>query len=212
MHEAVIEYVSSEIADRDLNRDKIRVLDLGGRDINGTTRPLFDLVDSYVSVDIADGPGVDIVSDAADLDLGERFDVVVSTELLEHTERAAEIVIAAHRHTRPGGVFIATMAGPGRSPHGASGGPWPSVGEFYCNVSPDELGEWLAAAGFSEWSIDQCGLDLRCTATVKASAKRRRSDVEAAVNKAPERAVKKASERAVTKPSERAVKARPRKR
>jgi SAM-dependent methyltransferase len=189
MHEAVIEYVSREIAARDLNRDKYTVLDLGGRDINGTTRQLFNNVASYVSVDIADGLGVDIVADAADLNLDERFDVVVSTELLEHTERADEIVAAAARHLKPGGVFVATMAGPGRTPHGAAGEPSPNPGEWYCNVSPDELEEWLAAAGFDKWEIDQSGLDLRCTATVKAR-KPRPAPVEAAVNKPPERAVK----------------------
>lgn len=162
MHDAVITYVSRTIAEHDL--DGGAVLDLGGRDVNGTTRQLFPRATAYLTVDIAPHPSVDYIGDAAELDLGELFDVVISTECLEHTARAAEIVAAAARHTRPGGAFVATMAGPGRRPHGASGEPWPPPGEFYRNVEPDELELWLKAAGFDDWAIDVHGLDVRCTA------------------------------------------------
>jgi len=144
------------------------VLDLGGRNVNGTPRYLFPGV-RYVSVDIRPGDCVDVVADCADVDLGEGFDLVISTELLEHTDRAEQIVAAARRHLNPGGVFVATMAGPGRGPHGASGEPLPPPGEFYRNVEPAHLERWLQAAGFDEWTIDQSGPDLRCTARVEVT-------------------------------------------
>lgn len=162
MHTEAIQYVQDAAAALDFAPES--VLDLGGRDINGTARVAFPNVARYVGVDITAGPCVDIVCDAADLDLVDRFDVVVSTELLEHTPRGPEIVEAACRHLRPGGVFIATMAGPGRAPHGASGEVKPPRGEHYCNVEPDELHEWLRVAGFSSWTVDQHFRDLRCTA------------------------------------------------
>lgn len=162
MHLEAINYVHQVVEDMELAPNS--VLDLGGRDINGTARDAFPMVARYVAVDINPGPCVDIVCDAADIDLEERFDVVVSTELLEHTPRGADIIVNACRHLRLGGVFIATMAGPGRAPHGASGEVKPPPGEHYRNIEPDELHEWLCAAGFTEWDVDKHFRDLRCWA------------------------------------------------
>lgn len=139
------------------------VLDLGGRDINGTPRHLFD-ANSYVVVDAAGHRSVDVIADARTLDLDRQFDVVVSTELFEHTDGGAEIVATAYRHLRDGGVFVATMAGPGRAPHSAAGRAHIPDGEWYRNVEPDELDEWLAKAGFSEWQVDVLADDVRCWA------------------------------------------------
>lgn len=165
MHPAAFMYVTQRVSE--LDTVGVTVLDLGSRDVNGTPRNLFRDAARYVGVDICAGPDVDIVTDAAELDLGETFDVVVSTELLEHAERADAIVASARRHLKPGGTFIATMAGPGRAPHGASGEAAPPPGEWYCNVSPDELEQWLTTAGFDRWTVDLAGEDVRCTATVK---------------------------------------------
>lgn len=159
-----MEYVTTQVRRHHLNAPGARILDLGGRNVNGTPRHLFKRAASYVSVDIREGPGVDIVADAADLDLDDRFTVVVSTELFEHTARASEMVTAAFRHLEPGGVFIATMAGPGRAPHGASGEVRLPRGEFYRNVEPDALEGWIRAAGFQQWWVNQSGTDVRCRA------------------------------------------------
>jgi SAM-dependent methyltransferase len=164
MHPEAMNYVSSQVRRHHLNVDGVRVLDLGGRDVNGTPRHLFRRAAAYVSVDMRDGPGVDIVADAADLHLKDRFHVVVSTELLEHTPRGEAIVAAAHRHLTPGGTFLATMAGPGRAPHGASGEIKPPRGEYYRNVEPEALHGWLRDAGFVAWDVNQLGTDLRCRA------------------------------------------------
>ena len=160
MHPAAYSYVAERVAA--LNLDRGDILDLGGREVNGSIRGLFPRAELFVSVDIEPHPSVDIVADAADLDLSDRFDVVVSTECLEHTERAADIVAAAHRHLVAGGSFVATMAGVGREPHSATGGPVGS--EFYRNVAVVELEEWLRSAGFAVWSVDVDGTDLRCVA------------------------------------------------
>lgn len=164
MHNHALNFCTHWIHELGLNSVGVHVLDLGGRDVNGTTRPLFPGADRYVSVDIVEGRGVDIVCDAAELDLRDRFDVVVSTELLEHTARAGEIVATARRHLKPKGWFVATMAGPGREVHSASGAPKLLPGEFYCNVDHDMLEGWLRDAGFAEWKIDQYETDIRCIA------------------------------------------------
>lgn len=161
MHDAAWAYVADIVARHNLDGGDI--LDLGGRDVNGTTRPLFPRANVYIVVDIEPHPSVDYVCDAGDLDLQDRFDVVVSTECLEHTKRAPDIVRTAWRHLRDGGTFVATMAGVGREPHSASGHS--TVGdEYYHNVTSDELGEWLEAAGFEDWTVDVAGTDIRCIA------------------------------------------------
>ena len=65
------------------------ILEIGSRDVNGSLKPL--IVDSnpheYVGIDIQNGPNVDLILPAEELleHFGtERFDVVVSTETLEH--------------------------------------------------------------------------------------------------------------------------------
>lgn len=113
----------------------VRVVEFGSRDINGGVRHLF--AGSYLGIDIEAGPGVDVVADAARLDLGGGYDVVVCCEVLEHTPAWREIVASAGRALRAGGVLILTCAGPGRAPHGAEGGP--VGGEYYANVTVVEL-------------------------------------------------------------------------
>ena len=152
-------YVAATVAAYGIGGD---VLDIGGRDVNGTPRHLFD--GRYVVVDLAAGPNVDHVVDAVVLALGETFDVVVCTEVLEHSDRAGELVATAHRHLADGGVFIATMAGTGRAPHSAvDGGPLRRR-RVYRNVTADDLAGWLEAAGFDRFDIDEAGDDIRCTA------------------------------------------------
>jgi SAM-dependent methyltransferase len=65
------------------------VLDVGSRDVNGSVRPLIEQLGAsyYCGVDIEPGPGVDELCSAEALvsRFGvEAFDIVVSTEMLEH--------------------------------------------------------------------------------------------------------------------------------
>src|SRR5262245_32438914 len=84
-------------AEHVITRDMIEgkaVLECGSRDVNGSLRPMIEAQGpvSYIGVDMEDGPGVDVVMDAADLSLDGvlevigPWDVVVCTEMLEHAE------------------------------------------------------------------------------------------------------------------------------
>jgi SAM-dependent methyltransferase len=147
--------------------DALRVLDLGGRDINGTTRGLFPAAGVYQVVDILPGPGVDVVADAATWTPDGAYDVVVSTETFEHTAVWPDICQTVFKALRPGGLFIATMAGPGRPAPSAIDGGWSlHPGEHYQNVDPADLARVLGDCGFVEVVTDRRDrpADTRCTA------------------------------------------------
>ncbi len=128
------------------------VLDLGGRDVNGSVRDLFPGA-RYVVVDVRPGPGVTVVADAADWRAEEPFGCVVCCEVLEHTARAAEIVASGYANLRAGGVLMVTTAMEPRVPHSAVDGCGLRFGEYYRNVDPETLEMWLAEAGFDQWEV-----------------------------------------------------------
>lgn len=160
MHHEVLAWVERHGA----TLDPVTVLEIGARDINGTVRHLFPNATRYVGVDLADGPSVDVVADAAELDLGETFDVVVSTEVLEHAARWRDIVRRGAAHLAPGGRLVLTAAGPGRGPHGADGSPAPHDGEWYENVEPADLRAVLDECGLIDVVVDVHAVDVRAYA------------------------------------------------
>ena len=118
------------------------VLELGGRNVNGSVRPYFPGA-KYLSVDICAGPGVDVVADATTYRPEEQFDAVVCCEVLEHAEDADGFVATAWGSLKQGGLLIFTAACPPRAPHSAvDGGPL-RAGEYYRNVEPSLMASWL---------------------------------------------------------------------
>ena len=161
MHNEAFEWVRRH-AIEDAN-----VLELGGRDINGTTRGLFP-GSKWTSLDLYPGPCVDIVADATIWVPDLEYDVVVATEVFEHAPGWPQICATAFKACRPGGRFIATMAGPGRPEHsGIDGGSALHPGEYYGNVNPDELRRVLVDVGFVDIEVDvqPNPADVRCVAT-----------------------------------------------
>jgi SAM-dependent methyltransferase len=130
--------------------DRLDVLDLGGRYVNGSCHPHFPAA-RFTVLDIEAGAGVDIVADAATWVPDEpRWDVVLINEVFEHTPDGKAICRTAFEALRPGGRVIITCGGPGRAEHsGHDGGPLKPC-EYYGNVDPEELGVWLQEAGFTE--------------------------------------------------------------
>lgn len=142
----------------------IEVLDIGGRNVNGTPREFFPNA-SYTVLDIRAGENVDIVADAANWDAkGRRWDLVLSTECFEHTSRWPEILATAYEVCKPGGRVVITCAGPGRIPHSAFVEAEVQPGEFYRNVEPQDLRNLLQIVGFVDVEVDQVGLDVQATA------------------------------------------------
>jgi SAM-dependent methyltransferase len=136
--------------------EPVSVLDIGGRNVNGSPRPLFPNATSWTVLDILAGEGVDIVADAADWDPdGQRWDVILSAECLEHARDWPAICRTAYRACARGGRLIITTAAPGRPVHsGVDGGPVLYPGEHYANVPAHELERVLLETGWQSVVID----------------------------------------------------------
>ncbi|HGO6126764.1 methyltransferase domain-containing protein [Burkholderia cepacia] len=94
-------------------------LDIGSLDINGNNQFLFDADSLYLGIDVAEGRNVDLVCPAHELGLPpDTFDVVVSTECLEHDRYWDKTLRNAVRMLRPGGLLLITCATDGRPEHG----------------------------------------------------------------------------------------------
>ena len=118
------------------------VLEFGSRDVNGQARTVVSgRYRNWVGIDMTAGNGVDIVADAATVDLDGRFDVVVCTSVFEHTPVWPQIMANAVRHMTARGWLLISAPGPGFSAHSARYEGPPEADAWYQNVTTDELRE-----------------------------------------------------------------------
>lgn len=95
-----------------------RVLEVGSYDVNGSVRPMVEAHGpvSYVGVDQTPGPRVDQVVPAGQLAGvfgAAAFDVVLSTEMLEHVADWQAAVAGMCEVLAPGGLLMFTTRSPG---------------------------------------------------------------------------------------------------
>jgi SAM-dependent methyltransferase len=112
------------------------VLEVGALDVNGSVRPVIEgfRPARYVGVDIQEGPGVDELCDVTQLTAryGEdQFDVVVSTELVEHVKDWRAAFTNMKRVLRPGGTILVTTRSRNFPIHGY---PWD-----YWRYEPEDM-------------------------------------------------------------------------
>ena len=142
MHESVLKWVGETLTSADVAGRS--VLEVGSYDVNGSIRTVVVPLGpaSYVGVDQSAGPGVDQVVSAVDLveTFGARsFDVVISTEMLEHVEDWRPVVAEMVNVLTLDGLLVLTTRSPGFPYH-----PYP-VDTWRYTV--DGMGQILAAAG-----------------------------------------------------------------
>src|SRR5664279_730454 len=89
------------------------VLDCGSLDINGNNRYLFS-GGTYLGIDICEGKNVDVVTPVHLFEPGRSYDVVISTEMLEHDSNCILSLQNMFFHTNYGGLLIFTAAGTNR--------------------------------------------------------------------------------------------------
>lgn len=99
-----------------------RVLECGSYDVNGSARSLFEDCE-YVGLDWRPGPGVDVVGLVHEYEPERLYDVVVSTEMLEHDPHWKLSLARMCQVLRPGGALLLTWAGPARPSHALETAP-----------------------------------------------------------------------------------------
>jgi SAM-dependent methyltransferase len=114
VHQSVLDWGAAKVAELELC--KRYVLEVGGLNENGSLRGLFR--GAYVSLDMRDGPGVDIVCSAHQMPFDDAiFEVVICTEMLEHDSAFWLSLAEIGRVLRPGGWLLLTARGNGFPHH-----------------------------------------------------------------------------------------------
>jgi SAM-dependent methyltransferase len=106
-----------------------KVLEIGSSDYNGSLQPIIKSWEpaSYTGVDITAGPGVDVVCRAEDVieKFGKNeFDIVISTELLEHVREWRKAISNIKNICKPGGIILITTRSFGFGYHGYPSDFW----------------------------------------------------------------------------------------
>lgn len=119
--------------------DVREVVEIGGRNINGSIAGLFAHAARYTATDIEAGDGVSIVAPGETYQHDSPIDVAVCCEVLEHAADWQGIIRNMARQLAPGGWLIITTAGPARAPHSAIDGGPVRDGEYYGNLTEQDL-------------------------------------------------------------------------
>lgn len=142
------------------------VIEIGSRNVNGSARDAFSGIEDWTGIDRESGPCVHVVAAAQAYWPAMEVQTVICCEVLEHDQNWKEIVqqVGRYNGARRGLTFVITCAGPGRKPHSAiDGGPLRD-GEYYSNISAEELRAELIKAGFRTVYADQYLTDTRAIA------------------------------------------------
>lgn len=116
-HMSIIEWFIEEVSKNSEQFKNKRILEVGSRYVNGSVRPLIEKFCSpteYIGIDIESGRYVDVVLPAEQLVsyFGESsFDIVISTELLEHVKDWRVVINNMKDVLKPNGlIFISTRS------------------------------------------------------------------------------------------------------
>jgi len=148
------------------------VCEVGAYDVNGTVRPYIEAHNpaSYLGVDISEGPGVDLVANVEDLpaEFPGGFDVVVSTEMLEHVEDWKLAFSALAQIVKPGGVLAVSTRSPGFPYHAFPIDTWRWTPEqmrailklaglvvVSCAPDPEQPGVFAVASKPPSWQVPE---------------------------------------------------------
>jgi len=118
------------------------VLEVGAQNVNGTPREVIRPLGprTYWGVDFIAGDGVDLVLDVKHLSKHfgtSSFDIVISTEMLEHAEDWVAAITQMKEVLRPGGILVVTARGPGFPYHGFPHDHWRFTTEDFRKIFSD---------------------------------------------------------------------------
>lgn len=99
------------------NFKKVRVLEVGSYNVNGTVRDFFDECE-FIGLDIAEGDCVDVVCSGHEYKSRTKFDTIITCEMFEHNPYWAETWNNMVSLTKKNGLIVMTCASTGRPEHG----------------------------------------------------------------------------------------------
>lgn len=160
MHDSVMEFLRRHVA-----REEIcgrRVLEVGSYNINGSPRSIIKpmLPSSYIGVDQTPGPGVDIICRSEELTSVfslDSFDIVISTEMLEHCREWKPSISAMKAVLKPGGLLVVTTRSPGFKYHPYPEDHWRFTTEDFSTIFSDMERVLL----LSDWQPGHPGVFLK---------------------------------------------------
>jgi len=152
-----------------------RVLDIGALDVNGNNRYLFS-EGKYIGLDVVPGPNVDVVSIAHMYKPSALFDVVLSTNALEHDLYWRQTLDAMLALLKPAGLLFFSVASswpehgtkrnaPTHSGTSQMGAEWEN---YYQNLREVDIYKNFDLTQFSRCSISTFAEDLRFWGIKKA--------------------------------------------
>lgn len=133
-----------------------KVLESGSLNINGSTRDYFYFC-HYFGIDIGSGKGVDMICPARFFKNKNYYDVVISTEQLEHDNTWQESLWQLYENLKSGGLMLITCAAPNRPEHGTkrtTPQDSPYTQEYYKNISIPQFIDTLPRELFSEYNLN----------------------------------------------------------
>lgn len=139
------------------------VLDCGSLDINGNNRYLFQNC-NYTGIDIVPGRNVDIVTPIHKYRPWKKFDVILSTEMLEHDEYYKRSLQNMVTLLKPKGLLLITAAGTGRPEHGtatAHPNDSPATHGYYQNITVGMIAASINLDDFEWFTISYDTTDIR---------------------------------------------------
>lgn len=132
------------------------VLDVGSLDINGNNKHLFKRC-VYTGVDICQGNNVDIISRCHLLTgLSNSYNVVISTEMLEHDVYWEASLKSMYDMLKVDGLLILTCATRGRLEHGTrdyTPSDSPLTNDYYRNLTVEDIKQVLDTDRFQDYEF-----------------------------------------------------------
>jgi SAM-dependent methyltransferase len=137
MHRSVKEYVYEFL--HEVKCFETDIIEVGSRNVNGTIKDYIKSLKpkSYIGVDMIPGRDVDVVASAENLTniFGkEKFDIVISTEMLEHCSDWKKVINEMFLICKNNGMILLTARGPGFKIHSYPCDYWRFTIEDMCRV------------------------------------------------------------------------------
>jgi hypothetical protein len=139
-----------------------KVLDVGSLDINGNNRYFFKDC-KYIGIDLGEGKNVDIICPVHKYNPGFQFDIIISTEMLEHDYNWKKSLKRMFKLLKKCGLLLITAATTGRKEHGTYANQnksSPFTNDYYRNITTEMLAEALDFDKFLKYEIDIVGTDI----------------------------------------------------